>query len=291
MLRSVALVAPLAQLAFGAVANFCVEDPFKQMQHFRDFEPAISRCAVHYPAQTVVKTLSNACLTATQTVILGTSTVHATNHLACPTPHLEIRDEEGLEKRDDNLLSYPPGYGGKENDPPSYHHDHHDPPSYPPGYHHDHHDHPEGYHHRLPHTYIPKHETHKTEHRPTMPHTFTPKHSTHKTIHRPTVTGYHTRPHTHGPPPYQSIEPYNKPHYKRDAGPTPAAIQQRDAMATKSAQWYDYYATLAACGYDCIQTACSCVGSAKTVYETPAPTCTFTKTKETVVHETKTIDV
>ena len=48
---------------------------------------------------------------------------------------------------------------------------------------------------------------------------------------------------------------------------------------------------LAACGYDCIQTACSCVGQVKTVYETPAPTCTFTKTKETVVHETKTIDV
>ena len=101
MLRFVVLTASLASVSLGSVINFCVENPYREMQHFRDFGPAMSQCASHYPALTITKTLPNTCLTTTKTVITGTSTIHATNHMPCPTEHLEIRDaEEDLEERD-----------------------------------------------------------------------------------------------------------------------------------------------------------------------------------------------
>ena len=95
---------------------------------------------------------------------------------------------------------------------------------------------------------------------------------------------------------------------EKRAGPSPVAVFKRDAAETQSASWADYYASLADCGYDCIQTACSCVASPKvervsdsenrlagytsnSAQRTPAPTCTMTITKETVVAQTKTIEM
>lgn len=102
MLRTTVLVASLASAALGSVANICAVDLYRQMQDYRDSEPAMDVCSTHYAAQTITKTLPATCLTTTKTVILGTSTVHATTHMACPTdaPHDEIRDVAELEKRD-----------------------------------------------------------------------------------------------------------------------------------------------------------------------------------------------
>ena len=111
---------------------------------------------------------------------------------------------------------------------------------------------------------------------------------------------HHTLPH--------SMEPRDFHNEGRNAGPTAAAVLKRDAMATKTAEWSSYYTSLVECGYDCIQTACSCVASPRVelvrnshnrlvdgvsdcTQQTPKPTCTSTETKQTVVHETKTIDM
>lgn len=44
---------------------------------------------------------------------------------------------------------------------------------------------------------------------------------------------------------------------------TPLAVLKRDAAVSKAAEWSSYYSALAQCGYNCIQTACSCVASPK----------------------------
>jgi hypothetical protein len=103
MLRTTILVGSLASAALGSVANICAVDLYRQMQDYRDSEPAMDFCSSHYAAKTVVKTLPATCLTTTKTVILGTSTVHATTHMACPTtdaPHPEIRDVSEVEERE-----------------------------------------------------------------------------------------------------------------------------------------------------------------------------------------------
>ena len=63
----------------------------------------------------------------------------------------------------------------------------------------------------------------------------------------------------HGPTKTLPVSEY--PPEKRGAGATAAAIVKRAIISTKSAEWSSYYSSLVECGYDCVQTACSCVAS------------------------------
>ncbi|KAF2484889.1 hypothetical protein BDY17DRAFT_321783 [Neohortaea acidophila] len=294
----------MASVALGGVANFCAQEPFRQMQDFRGFDLAMERCALHYAAQTTVKTLPNECLTTTKTVILSTNTVHVTSRLACPTnePHVEIRDSVALERR----AAEPAARTQKHTS--THGHTHTQAAQKKTGTKKanntktksgQHTAQTKSGHHTTQtksghHTTETKSDHHTTQtksgHHTTdtkSGHHTTETKSGHHTTQTHTGTHTGTTTHTHGP----SKAPRDLMDDQRRAGPTPVAFFKRDAAATKTAEWSSYYGALAECGYNCIQTACSCVGTLQVVLQTPAPTCTSTLTKETVVHETKTVQL
>lgn len=94
MLLFIFILASITSTALSSLVNICVQEPFKQMQGFRDYRPAMDDCATHYPVQTFTKTLPDRCLTSTKTVILGTSTIPAIKNLPCPTNEIELKGRE-----------------------------------------------------------------------------------------------------------------------------------------------------------------------------------------------------
>lgn len=146
MLRSVILVAAVANMAMAAVANVCAQHPYQQMHHFKDYSPAKAHCAAHYPVHIVTKTIEPRCLTTTHREIIRTDTVTVRRTSRCPTKYHTRPDSSmnPVPTYGHHHHHQPPNYGGHHHSPPNYGGHHHQPNGY--GGHH--HPEPVKYHHK-----------------------------------------------------------------------------------------------------------------------------------------------